>query len=85
MDWLNDDASQWLISEGAIRVFRASLEKEPYDAHVDSLYVSTTATEAGSFIKSACEKYAASEGRSSVDSLIKEIMSKIKMIYMESR
>lgn len=84
-DWLADDTNQWLISGEIISAYRTSLKKEPYDAHVDSLYVSTTTTEAGNFIKSACEKYASFGRDDSVDALIEEIMSKLKMIYMESR
>ena len=82
-EWLDNEDNQWLIKGETIDAFRKAVQDAPINVHAESPYVCDEGTSSFEIVTQACAKYA--DGYLTLDTFLKEISSKMRMIYLEER
>lgn len=81
-DWQADESNRWVVSEEAIRAYRAQIEKQPLNLHTASPYLYALTEGESSFVNRLCGQYAA--GRVTLDVLLQKLSARLQMITLEN-
>lgn len=81
-DWQADESNRWVVSEEAIRAYRAQIEKQPLNLHTASPYLYALTESESNFVNRLCGQYAA--GRVTLDVLLQKLSARLQMITLEN-